>query len=109
MAKRYELNDQLWARIAEKLPRRKSDLDRTAKDNHRFVDGMAWVLRSGAQWNELSERYRARTNASPTGRIRVSGSGFFAELTSNPKNEDLRPDAALIRALQQNAPGRAPR
>src|ERR671929_1233517 len=57
MAKRYELNDQQWARIAEMLPGKKSDPGRTAKDNRLFVNGVLWVLRSGAQWDELPERY----------------------------------------------------
>jgi transposase len=57
MAKRYELNDQQWARIADMLPGKKSDPGRTARDNRLFVDGVLWVLRSGAQWDELPERY----------------------------------------------------
>ena len=57
MAKRYELNEQQWARIAEMLPGKKSDPGRTAKDNRLFVNGILWVLRSGAQWDELPERY----------------------------------------------------
>jgi transposase len=57
MAKRYELNDQQWARIADLLPGKKSDPGRTAKDNRLFVNGVLWVLRSGAQWDELPERY----------------------------------------------------
>jgi transposase len=57
MAKRYELNDQQWARISDMLPGKKSDPGRTAKDNRLFVNGVLWVLRSGAQWDELPERY----------------------------------------------------
>ena len=57
MAKRYELDDQQWARIAEMLPGKKSDPGRTAKDNRLFVNAVLWVLRSGAQWDELPERY----------------------------------------------------
>ena len=57
MAKRYELNDHQWARIAEMLPAKKSDPGRTARDNRLFVNGVLWVLRSGAQWDELPKRY----------------------------------------------------
>src|SRR3974390_3777944 len=57
MAKRYELNDQQWARIADMLPGKNSDPGRTAKDNRLFVNGVLWILRSGAQWDELPERY----------------------------------------------------
>ena len=56
-AKRYELNDGQWERIAEMLPGKKSDPGRTAVDNRLFVNGVLWILRSGAQWDELPERY----------------------------------------------------
>ena len=57
MAKRYELSDAQWARIAGLLPGKKGDRGRTAKDNRIFVDGVLWVLRSGARWSDLPERY----------------------------------------------------
>ena len=53
MAKRYELSDAQWARIAELLPGKQGDRGRTAKDNRIFVDGVLWVLRSGARWSDL--------------------------------------------------------
>jgi putative transposase len=39
MARRYELNDQQWARIAEMLPGKQSDPGRTAKDN-----ASSWIV-----------------------------------------------------------------
>ena len=40
MAKRYELNDVQWARIAELLLGKTSDPARTAKDNRLFINGV---------------------------------------------------------------------
>ena len=80
MAKRYELNDQQWARIAEMLPGKKSDPGRTAKDNRLFVNGVLWVLRSGAQWGATRAVWLVQepTQALHTlGEGRRLGAGFY--------------------------------
>jgi hypothetical protein len=46
-AKRYELNETQWGRIAPLLPGKAGDPGRTAQDNRLFVNGVLWVLRSG--------------------------------------------------------------
>jgi transposase len=48
MVKRYELTDAQWQRIEGLLPGKRSDPGRTAADNRVFVNGVLWVLRSGA-------------------------------------------------------------
>ena len=50
MAKRYELSLQQWERLKDILPGKAGDRGRTAVDNRRFVNGVLWVLRSGARW-----------------------------------------------------------
>lgn len=109
MAKRYELNDVQWARIAELLPGKKSDPGRTAKDNRRFVNGVLWILRSGAQWDELPERYgkwksvhKRFTRWAKTG----VWERVFAALIDDPKNTHVMLDATLVRAPQQAATGK---
>src|SRR5215813_13161282 len=57
MAKRYELTDAQWRRICDLLPGKVSDPGRTGADNRQFVNGVLWVLRSGARWHDLPERY----------------------------------------------------
>ena len=109
MAKRYELDDHQWARIAEMLPGKKSDPGRTAKDNRLFVNAVLWVLRSGAQWDELPERYgKYKSVHKRFTRWAKSGAWehVFAELTNDPKNEHLMLDATLVRAHQQAATGK---
>jgi transposase len=56
-AKRYELTDGQWERIAPLLPGKATDPGRTGSDNRLFVNGVLWVLRSGAHWHDLPERY----------------------------------------------------
>jgi len=55
--KRYELSDAGWERIAPLLPAQR----RGGKwSDHRVVlNGMFWVLNSGAQWRDMPERYGA--------------------------------------------------
>ena len=55
--KRYELSEAQWMRIAPLLPGKATDPGRTAADNRLFVNGVLWVLRSGAHWRDLPERY----------------------------------------------------
>jgi transposase len=57
MVKRYELSDTQWDRIAQLLPGKPGDRGRTGSDNRLFVNGVLWVLRSGARWEDLPERY----------------------------------------------------
>ena len=54
---RYELSDVQWSRIENLLPGRVETVGRTAADNRVFINGVLWVLRSGAHWHDLPERY----------------------------------------------------
>jgi transposase len=40
------------------LPGKRGDRGRAAVDNRRFVDGVLWILRSGAFWEDMPARYR---------------------------------------------------
>ncbi|WP_119841737.1 IS5 family transposase [Salinibacter ruber] len=54
--RRYELTDQQFERIEEALP----EVDgrgRPYEDHRKVVNGIFWVLRSGAPWRDLPERY----------------------------------------------------
>ena len=46
MAKRYELTTEQFELISDILPGKPGDRGRTAEDNHRFINGVMWVLRS---------------------------------------------------------------
>jgi transposase len=53
----YELSDTQWQRIGHLLPDKPGDRGRTGADNRLFVNAVLWVLRSGARWQDLPERY----------------------------------------------------
>jgi len=60
MARREELTDEQWAIIEPlipPLPRRPDGRGRPWKDNREVLNGILWVLRSGARWKDLPERF----------------------------------------------------
>jgi len=109
MVKRYELSDAQWRRIEGMLPGKVGDPGRTAGDNRRFVDGVLWVLRSGAHWHDLPERYgKWKTVHKRFTRWARAGvwEKVFTSLTGDPDNQYLMLDTTLVRAHQQAACGK---
>ena len=58
-ARRYELSDFEWSVIQPLLPNKPRGVARV--DDRRVLNGIFWVLRSGAPWADLPERYGPRT------------------------------------------------
>ena len=56
---RYELTDREWKAIEPHLPNKPRGVPRV--DDRRVLNGLFWVLRSGAPWADLPERYGPRT------------------------------------------------
>lgn len=109
MAKRYELTDGQWRRIEDLLPGKKSDPGRTGADNRLFVNAVLWVLRSGAHWHDLPERYgKYKTVHKRFGRWADAGvwEQIFKRLIDDPDNDYVMLDTTLVRAHQQAAGGK---
>lgn len=51
--RRHDIRDEVWERIAPKLPGKKGDVGRPALDNREFINAVLWVLRSGCAWRDL--------------------------------------------------------
>ncbi|MDB5604196.1 MAG: transposase [Bradyrhizobium sp.] len=56
---RYELTDFEWATIRSFLPNKPRGIPRV--DDRRVLNGIFWVLRSGAPWRDLPVSYGPRT------------------------------------------------
>jgi transposase len=56
---RYDLSDFEWKAIEPHLPNKPRGVPRV--DDRRVLNGIFWVLRSGAPWADLPERYGPRT------------------------------------------------
>ena len=54
--RRYELTDEEWERVAPLLPPPKGKMGRPNRDHRQVVNGIIWVLKSGAPWRDLPER-----------------------------------------------------
>ena len=109
MAKRYELTDEQFETIRDILPGKAGDPGRTAQDNHRFINGVMRVLRSGAHRKDMPERYG---NANSTHKCfrrwanRRVWEAAFKRLLKGPKNDYVMIDSTLVKAHQKAATGK---
>src|SRR6266849_5855253 len=54
---RTDLTDQEWERLAPELPSSQGKRGGQYKAHRRVLNGILWVLRTGAPWRDLPERY----------------------------------------------------
>jgi len=54
---RTVLRDAQWQRIAPLLPGKKGDPGRSGDDNRRSLEGILWIVRTGAPWRDLPEYF----------------------------------------------------
>jgi putative transposase len=108
-SKRYELGEAQWVRIGPLLPGKAGDPGRTAADNRLFVNGVLWVLRSGAHWQDLPERY-GKWKSLHKRFTRWAKAGVwervFETLIKDRDNQYLMLDTTLVRVHQQAASGK---
>jgi transposase len=75
---RYELSDYEWTAIKPMLPNRPRGVRRV--NDRRVLNGIFWVLRSGAPWRDLPER---TTVPAPPATIASFGGGGLASGTGS--------------------------
>ena len=59
-----DLTDKQWTKLAPLLPeekRREDGKGRPLADRRQVINGILWVLRTGAPWKDLPERYPSRS------------------------------------------------
>ncbi len=91
------------------LPGKAEDTGRSGSDNRVFVNGVMWVLRSGARWHDLPERYgKWKTVHKRFTRWAKAGvwEKVFESLIKDRKNDYLMLDLTLVKAHQQAATGK---
>src|SRR4051794_1906253 len=55
--KRHELTDEQWTLVEPHVPRSKARTGRPPRDARLMLNGIFWVLSTGAPWRDLPERF----------------------------------------------------
>jgi transposase len=109
---RGDLTHTQWGRLQLLLPPQQPKTGRPAVDHRRILNGILWILRTGAPWRDLPERYGPwRTVASRFYRWQKAGiwSRLLAAVQAQADAEgqihwDLHSiDGTIIRAHQHAA------
>ena len=70
---RHDISDKAWAILEPMLPGQRGQWGGIAEDNRRFINGVFWILRTGAPWRDLPPDYGSRTTEN--GDLFISGFG----------------------------------
>lgn len=54
---RHELTDEQWERLEPLLPAQKPPIGRPSKDHRSIINGILWIIKTGAPWRDLPQRY----------------------------------------------------
>lgn len=105
--RRYELTDEEWERMKKYFPERKAgQLGRPRNDDRQMVNGLLWIVRSGAPWRDLPERYGS-WNSVYTRFACWQEDGLFekilAELGEEADLQDMSIDGTCVKAHQHSA------
>lgn len=61
MVNRGELTNEKWEKIEPLLPPQKPKTGRPGHEHRTMLNGIFWILRTGAPWRDLPERYEKWT------------------------------------------------
>ena len=103
---RLVLNDVRWARISGFILGRPETPGSTGRDNRMFVEGVLWIVRTGAPWRDLPEVF-GRWNSTFRRFSRWAAKGvwdrIFTALSDDADFEYLILDSTIVRAHQHAA------
>lgn len=101
--KRHALSDTEWAQIAPLLPPEVGRVARPAKSNRRMVEGVVWILRTGAPWRDLPKRFGPWQSVYTRFRRWTRQgiwTGVLEKLAEQQDGESYMIDATIVRAHQ---------
>jgi transposase len=109
---RGDLTNAQWARLQPLLPPQKPKTGRINHGHRKVVNGILWILRTGAPWHDLPRRYgKHKTVSSRYYRWRKAGiwDRIFAELQAQADTDGELDwtmhfvDSTIVRAHQHAA------
>ena len=106
MQRRHELSDEQWERISILLPAERGAMGPPSKSHRVMVNAMLWIVRTGAPWRDLPERFgpwkSVYTRFSRWQRRGV-WQRVFETIASDQDGETYMIDATIVRAHQDSA------
>ena len=103
---RHDISDHAWSLLAPLLPGRRGDWGGRAKDNRLFVNAIFWILRTGAPWRDLPERYGSWQTVYSRFRKWIEDGtldNIFRVLSLEAELTELSMDASIVKAHQHSA------
>ena len=102
---RHEITDRQWALVAPLLIGKATDCGVTARDNRLFFNAVVWLLRTGAAWADLPERFGKPNSVCRRFRRLAQKEvweGVF-EALKTPELDWVMLDSTVLRAHQHSA------
>ena len=100
---RRVLSDEQWSRICGLIIGRPDQCGSTGRDNRMFLEGVLWIVRTGAPWRDLPEVF-GEWNSVFRRFSRWSQKGVwqrvFEAMSDDPDFEYLIIDSTIVRAHQ---------
>lgn len=103
---RLVLDNDAWSRISPHIIGDERSRGTSGRDNRMFVEGVLWIVRTGAPWRDLPEMF-GDWNSVFRRFSRWSKKGIwdriFAAMSDDPDFEYLIVDSTIVRAHQHAA------
>ena len=106
MARRYEVTDTQWEIIKPYLGNTPKKTGRPQSDNRKILNGILWILHTGAPWRDLPEYYgpwqtvyKRFSQWQKDDKLRK----LFENVRSHPDMQDLCIDGTYIKAHRASA------
>ena len=106
--RRYEVTDEEWEQIKPYIPEEQAGITRgrPSKDSRTMLNGIFWILRSGASWRDLPERYGPwQTVYKRFAKWSDAGifERIFTDLAADADMQDISIDSTCIKAHKSSA------